>query len=85
VYLEAATPSGAKYQVSNGGGSEAVWAPAGKELFYRVGDQMTAVPITNNPDSPVGVAQVLFTGQYQRTDLPQYDVTPDRNGLSAEH
>jgi eukaryotic-like serine/threonine-protein kinase len=77
VYLEAAHGSGGKYQVSNGGGSEAVWAPTGKELFYRVEDRMMAVSITNTPDSPVGVPHVLFTGRYQRSDLPQFDVTPD--------
>jgi len=77
VYLEPTTRGGAKYQVSNGGGSEAVWAPAGNELFYRERDRMMVVSITNNPDAPVGIPHLLFTGQYQRTDLPQYDVTPD--------
>ena len=36
-----------------------------------------SVPITNNPDSPIGVPQVLFTGRYLSTDLPQFDVTSD--------
>jgi len=77
VYLEPSTRGQVKYQVSNDGGSEAVWSPAGNELFYRAGDRMMAVPITKNTDSPIGVPHVLFTGRYQRTDLPQYDVTPD--------
>jgi hypothetical protein len=77
VYIEASTGAGVKYQVSNDGGSEAVWGPAGNELFYRVDDRMMAVPITNGPASPVGEPRVLFTGQYQQTDLPQYDVTAD--------
>jgi Tol biopolymer transport system component len=77
VYLESTTGGGARYQASNDGGSEAVWAPAGNELFYRAGDRMMAVPISTNPDSPTGVPTVLFTGQFQRSDLPQYDVTLD--------
>jgi serine/threonine-protein kinase len=81
VYIERSTPGQMRYQVSNDGGSEAVWSGAGNELFYRVGNSMMAVPITKNPDSPIGVPHVLFTGTYLSTDLPQYDVTPDGQRL----
>jgi serine/threonine-protein kinase len=77
VYIEPSTRGQVKYQVSNDGGSEAVWSPAGKELFYRTGDRLMAVPISTNAESPVGAPQPLFSGQYQQTDLPHYDVTAD--------
>lgn len=75
VYMETLHGGNARHQISNGGGSEPVWSPMGNELFYRVGDRMLAVPITKNPDSPAGAAHVLFTGGFQKTDLPHYDVT----------
>ena len=36
-----------------------------------------AVPISTNTGSPTGVPKVLFTGQFQRSDQPHYDVTRD--------
>jgi serine/threonine-protein kinase len=77
VYVEEFSGRRAKYQVSNDGGTEAVWSPAENELFYRNEDRMMAVPITPRSAQPLGVPRVLFTGRYQRTDLPHYDVTRD--------
>lgn len=55
-----------------------MWAPSGNELFYWEGDRLMAAPITTaNPDSPVGTPTALFSGRFQHSDLPQYDVTPD--------
>jgi hypothetical protein len=36
-------------QISSDGGTEAVWAPSGRDLFYRNRDQMMAVAITMDP------------------------------------
>jgi serine/threonine-protein kinase len=77
VYVEELLRDRAKYQVSNDGGTEAVWSSAGTELFYRNEDRMMVVPIAPRSGQPFGVPRVLFTGRYQRTDLPHYDVTRD--------
>jgi serine/threonine-protein kinase len=77
VYVEELSGGRTKYQVSSGGGTEAVWSPAGNELFYRNEDRMMAVPIAPSSGQPFGVPRVLFTGRYQSTALPHYDVTQD--------
>jgi dipeptidyl aminopeptidase/acylaminoacyl peptidase len=77
VYLEAVPSGHGRYQVSGDGGEEAVWSPAGRELFYRAGDRMMVVPVTGDPDAPVGSRRILFTGRYEQTALPQYDVSAD--------
>jgi serine/threonine-protein kinase len=77
VYIESLTGDRLKYQASNTGGAEAVWSPAADELFYRAGDRIMAVPLSKNPDSPVGVPGVLFEGRYQKSAIPEYDVTHD--------
>jgi serine/threonine-protein kinase len=77
IYIEPLSGGGAKHMVSKDGGREAVWVPAGGELFYRVGDRMMAVPIRDDPNTPVGEPKLLFTGRYGQSDLPHYDVTRD--------
>src|SRR6267378_1207493 len=64
---------------STEGGTEPVWNPNGRELFYRSGDKMMAVDITTEPSFAAGKPRVLFEGQYVPTpaSFPNYDVTPD--------
>jgi eukaryotic-like serine/threonine-protein kinase len=46
IYVQAFPPSGAKFQISTGGGSEPQWRIDGTELFYLGADQMLmAVPV----------------------------------------
>jgi len=46
IYVQAFPPSGAKFQISSGGGSEPQWRMDGTELFYLAADQMLmAVPV----------------------------------------
>jgi len=46
TYVQALPPSGAKFQISSGGGSEPQWRMDGTELFYLAADQMLmAVPV----------------------------------------
>jgi Tol biopolymer transport system component len=46
IYVQAFPPSGAKFQISAGGGSEPQWRSDGTELFYLAADQMLmAVPV----------------------------------------
>ncbi len=72
-------PRGTK-QISVGGGTEPVWAPDSRELFYRNGDKMMAVAIETEPELSIGTPRLLFEGRF----LPgppwaprNYDISPD--------
>ncbi len=72
-------PRGTK-QISVGGGTEPVWAPDSRELFYRDGDKMMAVTIGNELELSVETPRLLFEGRF----LPgppwaprNYDISPD--------
>jgi len=79
VYVQPYPGPGGKYQVSTEGGTEPVWNPNGKELFYRSGDKMMAAEISTQPGFSVGKPKMLFQGPYVPTPFtfPNYDVSPD--------
>jgi len=79
VYVQPYPGPGGKYQISIEGGTEPVWNPNGKELFYRSGDKMMAVEISTQPSFSAGKPKMLFQGPYVPTAItfPYYDVSPD--------
>src|SRR5271157_62385 len=79
VYVQLFPGPGGKYQISTEGGTEPVWNPKGRELFYRSGGKMMAVDIATQPSFSAGKPKVLFEGHYQPTPLtfPNYDVSAD--------
>ena len=79
VYVKPYPGPGGKWQISTEGGTEPVWNPKGRELFYRSGDKMMALEITMRPSFSVGKPKVLFEGAYEPTPVtfPNYDVSPD--------
>jgi serine/threonine-protein kinase len=79
VYAQPYPGPGGKYQISTEGGTEPVWNPKGKELFYRSGDKMMAVDVATQPSFSIGKPRMLFRGPYVPTTstLPMYDVSPD--------
>ena len=70
---------GGKWQISTEGGTEPVWNPNGRELFYRSGNKMMAVDIATQPGFSAGKPRMLFEGPYRPTPVtnPNYDVSPD--------
>jgi Tol biopolymer transport system component len=52
-------------QVSTNGGTEPIWAPDGKQLFYRRGRQVVAVAVTTGDRFTMGATRTLFEGPYQ--------------------
>jgi predicted Ser/Thr protein kinase len=79
VYVQPYPGPGGKWQISTDGGTEPVWNPNGRELFYRSGDKMMAVEITTHPSFGAGSPRKLFQGPYLPTPLsnPNYDVSAD--------
>jgi len=79
VYVQPYPGPGGRLQISTEGGTEPVWNPNGRELFYRSGNKMIAVDIVTQPGFAAGKPRVLFEQQYVPTPLtsPNYDVSPD--------
>ena len=67
-----------RWQLSTGGGVQAVWARSGRELFYRNGAALMAVPVQANTGFVAGTPKALFEGQYfAGPGGRSYDVAPD--------
>jgi eukaryotic-like serine/threonine-protein kinase len=79
VYVQPYPGPGGKWQISTEGGTETVWNPSGRELFYRSGDKMMAVDIATQPGFAAGKPRTLFEGRYEPGPLQidNYDVSPD--------
>jgi len=81
IYVQAFPSLGGKYQISTGGGGEPVWARSGRELFYRNGDTMMAVPIEAKGNQlDVGTPQRLFEGRFSVTTSSGGDAWYDVSG-----
>jgi serine/threonine-protein kinase len=70
-----------KWPVSEGGGSEPVWGPDGRELFYRNGaNRLVSVAVQTSPGFAAQEQTILFpTTAYHSAPLggAQYDVSPE--------
>jgi len=80
IYIQSFPSGGRKRQISTEGGSDPVWAPGGRELFYRNGDKMMAVTISNKADFFHSTPRLLFESFKDPTyvSLPrQYDISSD--------
>jgi eukaryotic-like serine/threonine-protein kinase len=79
IYVQPYPGPGGKWQISTEGGTEPMWNPNGRELFYRSGDKMMAVDIAAQPGFTAGKPLMLFERQYVPTPVtfPNYDVSPD--------
>jgi len=69
-------------QISIDGGMEPLWAPDGKQLFYRdlSGDRLMAVSVRTDSSLQVGKPSVLFEGKFFGSAGPwgrNYDIMPD--------
>jgi hypothetical protein len=55
-----------------------VWAKNGKELFYRSGKKLIAVPVKLGSDFVPAAPKVLFEGDFAAGgETSDYDVSPD--------
>jgi Tol biopolymer transport system component len=78
VYVQPFPGPGPKWLVSTDGGIDPVWSRDGRELFYRQGDQMMAVPVAPNAEFLAGRPRQLFEIRFDAGDNgPNYDVSPD--------
>ena len=79
VYVRAYPGPGGKWQISTRGGLYPKWSRAGKELFYRIGDQIFSVSYAASGDSfTADRPREVFSGTFAHFQLtPDFDVTPD--------
>ncbi len=72
------TPSDGQWQISNNGGSLAIWRRDGKELFYVSPDsRITAVTVKAGANLEIGVPQSLFGAHF---DSPSSRLAVTRDG-----
>ena len=79
VFVQPFAGPGARSQISTDGGTEPVWSPDGRELFYVDGDRMMAVEISTEPTFRAGAPRLLFEGRYalNTNGVAGYDVSSD--------
>ena len=79
IYVQPFPGPGRRWAISTDGGDEPVWSRDGRELFYRNGNTMMAVPITSQATFAAGVPRLLFTSEFESTGTGTsgYDVSLD--------
>jgi Tol biopolymer transport system component len=80
VYLRPFPGPDRRWPVSTQGGTQAIWNPNGKEIFYRDGNKMMVVEVAIMPDITLSPPRVLFERPYafgSGLTIANYDVTRD--------
>jgi serine/threonine-protein kinase len=69
-----------RWQVSVAGGTEVLWSPDGRKLFYLNGDAVMSVKVETEPTFKPGKPETLFRGTYSPVTTMEghpFDVSPD--------
>ena len=79
VYVQPWPALDRKWPISTGGGREPLWAPGGRELFYRTGNKVMAVAVGSGTDFQAGTPRELFHGRFwsEPSGDYSYDISPD--------
>ena len=83
IYVQPFPPSGAKYQVSTGGGRDPLWSPDGRQLFYLQTEasgtmQIVSVDAQTQPSFAIRQTTPLpIKGFIGLLGARSYDITPD--------
>jgi serine/threonine protein kinase/Tol biopolymer transport system component len=75
VYVRSFPDLSGKWLISTEGGTEPVWSPNGKELFYRQGEKMFSIVVSTEPVFTPSKPVLLFEGPFD----------PDPNGFSSNY
>jgi serine/threonine protein kinase/Tol biopolymer transport system component len=78
IYVRELVGSGGRWPISTGGGEEPRWSPDGKELYYRVNNQLIVVPVETGSSFHASTPGSLFNEVYDlRSNSGEtYDVDP---------
>jgi Tol biopolymer transport system component len=80
VYVRPYPGPGGRWQVSLDGGTEPLWSPSGKEIFYRSGDAMMTAAVRTQPSFEVTARTRLFTAQYNTANFLDQNYSVSRDG-----
>jgi Tol biopolymer transport system component len=69
VYVTAFPGPGGKWQISTDGGRGVLWAPDGREIFYRKDKKVMRVAVTALPSFSASRPELLFEGDYEGWDI----------------
>jgi Tol biopolymer transport system component len=82
-----AYPTGERIRISTNGGTDPLWRHDGRQLYYRLGDRMMVVDVSDGPSLKASKPRVLWRGNYLAgagsscgmagPTSANYDVTPD--------
>ena len=81
VYALALSDPSRRVQVSRGGGTQPVWSPDGRHLFFRSSDRMMRAAVRRDGRLTVERVEPLFADVYERHDVTNYDVLPSGEEL----
>jgi hypothetical protein len=81
VYVLPLDDPSRRVQVSRGGGTQPVWGPDGRHLFYRSPDRMMRATVRRGEGLTVERVEDLFADIYERHDVTNYDVLPSGEEL----
>ena len=81
VYVLPLSDQSRRVQVSSGGGTQPVWSPDGRQLFYRSPDRMMRATVRRGDRLTVERVEALFADIYERHDVTNYDVLPSGEEL----
>ena len=81
VYVLPLSDPSKRVQVSRGGGTQPVWSPDGRRLFYRSPDRMMRATLGGPGRLTVDRVEPLFEDIYERHDVTNYDVLPSGEEL----
>ena len=81
VYVEPFPARGARWQISNEGGTLPVWERHGRELYYRNGGKLMAVSLQTQAIFVAATPRLLFAGSYLEGSV---DIAPDGRFIMIE-
>jgi len=84
VYVTSFPDASGRWQISQGGGGEPVWAPDGRGLYYWARDALMEVRLAGATEFNVTGQSAVLHGDFEHYFLfAQYDVQPDDKGFVA--
>ena len=78
IYVRAFPGPASKWPVSAGGGTEPIWAPDGRHVYYRGARRMMVATVSTSPGFRVAGRDALFEDRFVAgTGFRNYDLSPD--------
>ena len=81
VYVLPLSDPSRRVQVSRGGGTQPIWSPDGRHVFFRSPDRMMRATLGRSWRLTVERVDPLFEDIYERHDVTNYDVLPSGEEL----